>query len=471
MGKKNKNRDVDYFNMTPEEQMANAEMFHDVEQGEVSFLDALNYKVPTAPIAQSDYKKQIEKACLGLKDEDDEDTYTAEIDAVIQRDEIKDDNSDNECTNGYIPYMSLIDNSFLDQFPDSDDEDDDEDITNNDDDDDDNVVIDIDEPLDLGGTNCTSSDVVDEKSDSIPRIRFTYNPIIGKMLIDDGLVSTPVSVIHTSSIQLHADKIPEDSDGYAAMMSKIFYFIITCKHPAVIMSEDTFEIEFSPFSKINFNKFIFFKNDGFVYVYILDEGESDNFYSVSDVFNMDEDELMRFAVGAAYASNTMHNIFMYNDGDEVESVMEVRHSVKELLEIIENDPDTKYAGHQSSGDVLSKMHVNDLQSFVSDVYSLLDDLIVSDDSDDEDDFDEEDTDDNIDDDVDINDFPDIDSNMKTETDDIEQLLDSIDNDENYILKHTVKSDMVSVTETTTIDKVKTQDSDDDMVLPIIHRNS
>ena len=40
MGKKNKNHEIDYFNMSPEEQMANADIFHNVEQGAISFLDA-----------------------------------------------------------------------------------------------------------------------------------------------------------------------------------------------------------------------------------------------------------------------------------------------------------------------------------------------------------------------------------------------------------------------------------------------
>ena len=83
MSKKNKKNKVDYFNMTPEEQMANAEMFHDVEQGEVSFLDALNYKVPTGPIAQSDYTKQIEKACLRDLEKDEDETYLSVVDHAI----------------------------------------------------------------------------------------------------------------------------------------------------------------------------------------------------------------------------------------------------------------------------------------------------------------------------------------------------------------------------------------------------
>jgi hypothetical protein len=276
-------------------------------------------------------------------------------------------------------------------------------------------------------------------------------------------VTTPVSVCHTSSINLNEDNIPTDSDGFGALLSKIYYFIISCKHPAVIMSQETFEIEFSVFSKLNFNKFIFFKNNGFVYAYVLDAGEMDNFYSVIDIFKMEDNDILRYVVGAAYASNTMHNIFMYNDEDEVESVMEARHSVKELVKLIDDDTDTEYAGHNSSGDVISRMKVTDLQTFVSDVYSILEDLIESEDDDDDenpydiddesdsDDDSEEDTeleDDDDDDDISINDFPD--DTISTDISDINSMIDSIDSTSNTDIKIPY---------------------DDEVVIPKIHRRS
>jgi hypothetical protein len=108
MGKKNKKTYVDYFDMTPEEQKANAERFNSYERGEISFLDVLNYKVPNAPVRQSDYKKQIERACLGIISDNNDDNYVDEISNILN-----DHKSDNhtECnddeTSEFIPYSSI----------------------------------------------------------------------------------------------------------------------------------------------------------------------------------------------------------------------------------------------------------------------------------------------------------------------------------------------------------------------------
>ena len=444
MGKKNKLYGVDYFNMSPEEQMANAEMFHDVEQGEVSFLDALNYKVPTGPKAQSDYVRQIERACLNSIVKEEDQTYLNEVHAALSHNDT--DESDDE----YDETDDVVIN-------DSDDDECDECVDDNDESDDEYVEI-----------SDISEEVVKRHTceDSIRPINFYYEPIVGKMIIDDGLVPTAISVCHLSSIELNSKNVPDDSDEIATLISKLFYYIITCKHPAVIMSEDTFEIEFSIFSKINFNRFVFFKNNGLVYAYVIDAGEADKFYSVVDIFNMDDKDALRYSICSAFAANTMHNIFMYNDEDEVDSVMDARHSVKELIDLIEKDPETEYTGHPSFGDVLSRMRVTDLQSFISDTYSILEDLIEQQDDEDDDDDDEYDTNEELEDDdeedISIDDFPDED--MKTDTDEIDRMMEELESTD-QIVRSTE-----SVTITESIDVTETDDGSD-MVLPIIHRRT
>lgn len=460
MSKKNKKHKVDYFNMTPEEQMANAEMFHDVEQGEVSFLDALNYKVPTGPIAQSDYTRQIERACLGVIEKDEDETYLSEVDHAIGfvTDEpdvdknisnMDDNTNDVEVTEKeYISYSEV--KSDFGIYKDSDVEEE--------------VTID----------NCAKGNVIEnnvtetrtkEKDERIAPIYFTYEPIVGKVIIDDGLVPTAVSVYHSTSIQLQEENIPDDSDTVAQLISKLFYYIITCKHPAVIMSEETFELEFSLLEKINVNKFVLFKNNGFVYVYVMDEEEINNFYSVTEIFNMDDNDLLRFMISTAIASKSPHNAFLYNDEDEVDSVMEARHDVKYLMNMIYSDSDTRYTGHYASNDILNRMGVTDLQTFTQDVYDLIENLTVTmndedndPDTDIEEDFDDED-------DIDVTDYPDIE--MTTDTDDIDQMFEELESADD-ILASKIET---TVTQTSTIIKANDTDSDDDMTVPVIHRRS
>jgi hypothetical protein len=168
------------------------------------------------------------------------------------------------------------------------------------------------------------------------------------------------------------------------------------------------------------------------------------------IFNMNNDALLRYVIGTAYACNTMHNIFLYNDEDEVANVMEDRNDVKALLDLVVDDPATCYAGHNSARDVLNRMKVTDLIPFISSMYSTLDDLIVSEDYDDEDDMnesdyanddmddsendetdesddDDEDSDDEdeSDDEVSVDDFPTDDEFSAIDNDDIESLFDAL----------------------------------------------
>ena len=463
MGKKKKNKAADYFNMTVEEQKATAEMLHAAETGEISFLDSLDYKVPTSPKYQSSFKRQIEMACIEMMNDKKYENYES---------------------NGYIADTEQIESQHISDADDIDNE-----IIENVEDDYEDTSeyeqssFDENQSYIENIQNNYNAEINKTKSvnDNIARINFEYNSIIGRLMIDDGYIATPVSVIQTSSIQIDNSQIPEDSDELTGIFSKIFYYIISCKHPAVIMSEDTFEIEFSMFSKINFNKFIFFKNNGFVYAYVLDENVIDTFYEVASIFNLDNTELLSYVIGTAYAAHNIHNKFMYNDEDEVESVMDDRHSIKDLIKLIEEDPETDYAGHHSSGDVLSRMKVTDLQSFVSDVYNMMENLIEYEDSEVEEDCNESDDCDEWDvedDDVDPNDFPDSfseDSFSGEISPEINQLIDEVideldDEDDSDV--ETIENVNITETSTTTnIEVVKTSNSDeDDMILPIIHRN-
>lgn len=459
MGKnKNKKHDVDYFNMTPEEQMANAEIFNEYEKGEASFLDALNYKVPSGVVAQSDYKRQIEEACLGIKDTDNEDNYIAELSNAMNRTEQDSDNSEDspeenvvyediETGEEYIRYADVVTD---DEFEEAEEYEDDED--DNDDIDDESEE----ESVDVYTHDSKSVDSVSV----LNKVKFSYNPVVDKMNISDGYTTTSVSVHQTKLIDIDNDSIPEDGDALSAIISKLFFYIISCKYPSVIMTEETFEMEFSLYSSIDTNRFVFFKYDGYVFLYIVDAEEVNNFYDIVDKFNMEEDieRLLQYIIGSAIAVDNIHNKFMYLDEEEILAVMSDRHEVKEFIKLVESDSNTKYAGHNVSGDVLSRMGVTDLRSLVNEANNIIneftdecdDDTDEYDEDDDVEEYDEED-----DDDVDVSDFPDIDE------------IESVDVSETTVTTTSnvnITKTSVSGGETININK-----KDGEMVLPVIHR--
>ena len=160
---------------------------------------------------------------------------------------------------------------------------------------------------------------------------------------------------------------------------------------------------------------------------------------------------------------------MYNDEDEVESVMEERHDIKRLMKMIENDPSTVYAGHNASGDAMSRMKVTDLKAFIADVQESIEALNdyseISDDFDDDDDVDDDDSEEfDDDDDIDVTDYPDI-EDSHTNTDDIDQMFDELesidDGVSSKVTSTTVKSTTITVED----------DSTDTMTVHVIHRRS
>ena len=479
MGKKNKNKkknQFDYYNMTAEEQKANAELFSDYEEGEASFLDALNYKVPSAPISQSSFTKQIEAACLSMNTNKTNETEEVE------------ENND-ESNNYYFNELdSVISNNHVESH-DTDDviEDDTDEDVDNDDIENNNIYY----CDDLVPDNNINDEETDEEEDvddkvedtkrsiDIPMIHCRYNNMTGRIIIDDEAIATPVSLICTSTIEIDKEMIPTDPDEYSTIINSIFYYIISCKHPSAILSEDAFEIKFGIFKYINSNRVIFFRQNGFVYVYILDEDMRDTFFDIADVVNMDEDRFIRYVVGAAYAANTMHNTFMHDDEDEVESVMEERHNINDIIEYIESNFEVDHVGHDNSGDVFTRLHVMNIDTFVPAIRTKLDDLLMADDDEDDEEETEDDGssydysrvdhsaieeleefDDYDDDDIDVDDYPDN-EDLATNTDNIDQMMENIESTEDII--NSKKSN------DSTVEKVATNESHNNMTVKIHRR--
>ena len=476
--KKNNNRDI--FNPTYEEQMANADLFYAMEKGEITMLDFLGHKIKERnDYTEQDYSDQLEAAYR--RQEKDRAAHALSNTRPDER-EAYNTPRENEDVESYRNSVSeTAEEPVIEEYSyDSNGEDSETETMEE-------TTMEV-YSYDSNGDDEYEEEIVDDNS-TIAKVHFGYEPVTSRLLIDDGLISTPVSVICTTSIGLKEEHIPDDSDVYAKLLSKLFYYIIACKHPAVIMSIETFELEFSLFSRINFNKFVFFKNEGLVYAYVIDENEVDNFYAPTNIFKMDNNAILSYVIGVASAASSLHNAFMYDDEDEVDSVMNARNDVKGLIAMIEQDSKTEYAGHNASGDVLSRMQVTDLVTFIDEVRVEMDELtdvyddevdIDDIDDDDDDDIDDEESDDedeteddddasdddndDDDDDIDVTDYPDIDSSDIEDYGDIDSLMESMQSlQENSKGSKTVVETITK--STVTIDKT----NDDNMVLPIIHR--
>ena len=488
MSKKNKNRKFDYFDMSYEEQIANAQMFNDLEEGTVDITQIGDYVVPEAPFGQSDLNRQIENRLLGKEDDSDRDPIRDAVENIY--------GTQDEEDSGYYDGNNI----FFDPDPVS------AKVTEK-------KVATSSKPQPSVSTVTTvdhaSATVTTVKQEqespkcTIPEITCRYNRNIGKLFVDDGLVSTPISAFFGFTTEIDTAMIPSDADELGELMSSIFYYIISCKYPSVIMTEGTFELEFSIYQDVNINKFMFFRNNGYVFVYVIQEDAIDNFYSVFDDLkstNIPEEEMqIRFMLGAALAAGTVHNIFPSEDDDEVDCVMDIRHDIKGLLKLIDEDPDTEYAGHNSgNGSVWKNLRVIKFNEFQRAVRQKLTDLEPYEEDEDEDDYNDEEfnvgnvPDGESDEESEDDDFPDI-IDSKTGTDDIDRMMDELEDEyqsyhsdesnqsveeepeeEAYIPEeHEIPEEIIDAVNPPTAmqpkSRVEASSNSGSMVVPIVHR--
>ena len=239
-----------------------------------------------------------------------------------------------------------------------------------------------------------------EKKPEYPTIRIRIDEVTAHCFIDDGIVSTPINAIAAWTKDINHELIPQNNELLSRLFSSLYFHIITTKYPSCIMDVDTFLGLFKGVKSLDPNKFAFFKQDKFIYAYVIEEDAYKHFYSAFDTFNLDKEQQMQFIVNAAVTANVVHNAFPATDEDEVERVLEIRHNVTGLYKMIIEDPETVF-DNEFDEDPLDALHVISLPDFKADVLSNLSDLTdlsygLDDDDDDEDyddDEDEEDEDD------------------------------------------------------------------------------
>ena len=458
MGKKHnkKNRDLnDCLDLSPEAQKEGAIRLDAYEDGEISFLEYINYTEPTSTRHRSDFSRQLEYAYMSKATKD-------EIEQNYYREENDNNDDDND--------------QYTDRYPNNynDDEyyyDNDQEIKEPDD-----ITDDVmEEYIQSYHINNETDENVNEYEDTnkmnieppiyIPQIHCRYDDITRRVIIDDDAIQTNISLVYSTAIDIKEELIPDDMDEFSTLVSRIFFYIITCKHPSVIVTENAFAIEFGKFKEINSDRILFFRHNGLVYIYILDEYMRDNFYSITDIAMMDKSEFIKYLIGASFISNNMNNKFMSNDEDEVDVIMDERHDIKNAIKYIEQNFDVVYMNNDTSncGDPFNRLKVFNYEKFVTGVRYTIDDFAIEDEEDDDDeeieyddynyemvnendDVDVDEVDEEADD-VDINDFP-------------------IDDDNDTLMENTE-----TVENTSNIEKVATTNtsSNENMTMPIIHR--
>lgn len=381
-----KKKKKDYFDLSVEEQKAQMEAFDALESGEISMLDIMNYDVPSGSAVnkKSDYTKQLENFLFADGETID---YTDKLESALIGD---DDNIYPQSFKTDFEKMLDIEHKPSEIKREEISASVEENIGET------KTTYEKCEAVVKPSTEADKKVVNESQNYYVPEIDIRYNKPTGRILIDDGLISTPISVLHSLAVDFDNSLYPDDPDSMGDLLSQIFKYMVACKHPSVIIPKKQFEDEFAIYQSVDNSRFVFFYHaiTESVFCYLIDKKSRETLYNISDFYpSIDEHELLKFFIGAAFACGTSHNCFMFNDEDEVEEVANVRNDVRALTKLIESDPNTTYSGdHYGSNDVYKSLNVISHSQFINDTYQILQDFIIEDDDDDiedEDEYDEE----------------------------------------------------------------------------------
>lgn len=188
-----------------------------------------------------------------------------------------------------------------------------------------------------------------ERIMDIPTVNVVYSDASGRVIIDDG--SAPVSARVMSLIDLD-EEYPystRDSDAVLGLLADAYKFIIASKYPSVIMTHDEFEMNFGIIEKVDPTRFMFFILGDYVLGYAIQPDSQKRFHRIIEDYNMDIDQVYSFVSGLIALMIDAENCFPYNDEDEFKIALKFRSNVHLFVKTVENDPGTKFAGHNFMG--------------------------------------------------------------------------------------------------------------------------
>lgn len=251
-----------------------------------------------------------------------------------------------------------------------------------------NSISPADEPVDLV-VPLKPSDLIDSNVEEAPEFEFhkidiNWNAIFNLLEITDGEIINYMDLDEIKRFNPFNDGDCDlsdivsgdlDDDEAGAIYSELFYYIISKKLPSLIIDSSEFELTFSIFSKVN-NKYVFFKKDNYILVYIIEKDVYDKFYNY---LGLDSDfipiEVIKAMVNVAKEIEKSKFKLDFGNDDLIKYLLDFsKIHVNNFFHTVCADSESEYAGHQSfSSDtaVYKHLRVLNYDEFVSSVETKL----------------------------------------------------------------------------------------------------
>ena len=344
MGKKKK-KQRDSWDLTAEEQMELADAFYEAEKK--GQLLKLNKDGKASKFTENGLEPGIEEL-------------------IHQRLVASEHKNDENLTNNTNDEPEMFD-ELVDDF-DNDEESENVESYDEDDSEDDELSDQVTTPVSINTSN---------------QIKFRFIEDLNRLIIDDGLAPTSISIdyVHSTAIK----DMEYDDDYTGETVSLLYYFILSTKHPYMILTKEEFVNVFRNVAEYDVRHITLMEiNEKYVAVYLVDKDTKEVLLDkIPEIYEFNNKEMLQYMITIAVKSGAIHESFFYDQETYIEKFIDYTKSYTNLddLTLLLNNSDTKF--FDDSEDISTRTYetltedltVLDFESLREETVSVFEDTI------------------------------------------------------------------------------------------------
>lgn len=255
------------------------------------------------------------------------------------------------------------------------------------------------------------------------QIKFRFIEDLNRLVIDDGLAPTSISIdyVHSTAIK----DMEYDDDYTGNTVSLLYYYILSTKHPYMILTKEEFVNVFRNVASYNTQTISLMEiNEKYVAVYLVDKDTKEVLLDkIPEIYEFNNKEMLQYMLTIAINSGSIHNAFFYDQETYIEKLIEYQATYVDVDDFKEylNDNGTEFSKDipERTFDKLAEdLVILDFETLKSQAIETIEEILDESDEDEEDDDEEkeyEDTEESIEEEL---------NDLDEEIGDFDDLLDS-----------------------------------------------
>ena len=254
------------------------------------------------------------------------------------------------------------------------------------------------------------------------QIKFRFIEDLNRLVIDDGLAPTSISIdyVHSTAIK----DMEYDDDYTGNTVSLLYYYILSTKHPYMILTKEEFVNIFRNVASYNTQTISLMEiNEKYVAVYLVDKDTNEVLLDkIPEIYEFNNKEMLQYMLTIAINSGSIHNTFFYDQETYIEKFIDYTKSYTNLDDLnnsgIKFFDDSEDISERTYATLVDYLVVLDFESLRDEAMAIIED--ITDESDDEIINEEDDDEESIEEEID---------DLDEENEDFDDLLDSDDEEE------------------------------------------